>query len=69
MIGIELRCASARIVSAIGSTSDEAWTAEYPFDPDDLTLGDRIGYKISGQYMQGTDWGYVDTAEQTDPAE
>jgi hypothetical protein len=32
-----------RLVSAIGSTSDEAWTAEYPFDPDDRTLGDRIG--------------------------
>ena len=32
-----------RVVAAIGSTSDEAWTAEYPFDPDDRTLGDRIG--------------------------
>ena len=28
---------------AIGSTSDDAWNAEYPFDPDDATLGDRIG--------------------------
>lgn len=28
------------------------------------TVGDRLGYKISGQYMRGTDWGYVDTAEQ-----
>jgi hypothetical protein len=32
-----------RLVSAIGSTSDDAWNAEYPFDPDDATLGDRIG--------------------------
>jgi hypothetical protein len=32
-----------RVIAAIGSTSDEAWTAEYPFDPDDRTLGDRIG--------------------------
>jgi Mycothiol maleylpyruvate isomerase N-terminal domain len=32
-----------RLVTAIGSTSDEAWTGEYPFDPDDRTLGDRIG--------------------------
>lgn len=27
------------------------------------TLGDMIGYKVSAQYMRGTDWGYVDTAE------
>jgi DinB superfamily len=32
-----------RVTAAIGSTSDEAWTADYPFDPDDETLGDRIG--------------------------
>ena len=32
-----------RLVSAIGSTSDDAWSAEYPFDPDDATLGERIG--------------------------
>jgi hypothetical protein len=32
-----------RVIAAIGSTSDEAWTADYPFDPDDETLGDRIG--------------------------
>jgi hypothetical protein len=32
-----------RVIAAIGSTSDAAWTAEYPFDPDDRTLGDRIG--------------------------
>lgn len=28
------------------------------------TIGDRLGYKISGQYMRGDDWGYTDTAEQ-----
>jgi hypothetical protein len=32
-----------RVVSAIRATSDEGWTADYPFDPDDETLGDRIG--------------------------
>ena len=32
-----------RVIAAIGSTSDEAWTADYPFDPDDETLGDRVG--------------------------
>ena len=32
-----------RVIAAIGSTSDEAWSAEYPFYPDDRTLGDRIG--------------------------
>jgi outer membrane receptor for ferrienterochelin and colicins len=29
------------------------------------TITDRIGYKISGQYMSGTDWVYTDTAEVT----
>lgn len=32
-----------RVITAIGSTNDEAWAAEYPFDPEDRTLGDRIG--------------------------
>jgi hypothetical protein len=32
-----------RLISAIGSTSDEAWSADYTFDPDDATLGDRVG--------------------------
>ena len=27
------------------------------------TVGNRFGYKISGQYMRGEDWGYIDTAE------
>jgi iron complex outermembrane receptor protein len=26
-------------------------------------LGDKLGYKISGQYMRGNDWPFVDTAE------
>ena len=38
-----------RIIAAIGSTSDEAWTAEYPFDPDDRTLGDRIGSLLGSE--------------------
>ena len=29
------------------------------------TVGNRLGYKVSGQYMRGTDWGYTDAAEQT----
>ena len=32
-----------RIVGAIRGTSDEAWASAYPFDPDDDTLGERIG--------------------------
>jgi hypothetical protein len=32
-----------RVCAAIDSTSDDAWEADYPFDPDDRTLGDRIG--------------------------
>src|SRR4030095_5964727 len=32
-----------RVVSASGATSDEGWTADYPYDPDDRTLGDRVG--------------------------
>ena len=29
------------------------------------TISERIGYKISGQYMTGTDWVYTDSAEVT----
>jgi hypothetical protein len=32
-----------RVTSSIATMSDERWAAEYPFDPDDRTLGDRIG--------------------------
>ncbi len=28
-----------------------------------MTFGDRLGIKISGQFMRGDDWGYLDTAE------
>ncbi|HET8526400.1 MAG TPA: DinB family protein [Actinomycetota bacterium] len=38
-----------RVIAAIGSTGDEAWTAEYPFDPDDRTLGDRIGSLLGSE--------------------
>jgi hypothetical protein len=38
-----------RVIAAIGSTSDETWTAEYPFDPDDRTLGDRIGSLLGSE--------------------
>jgi len=32
-----------RVVGAIGSMTDEGWAAEYPYDPDDATIGDRVG--------------------------
>lgn len=32
-----------RLVGAIRGMSDEAWTAAYPNDPDDRTLGERVG--------------------------
>jgi Mycothiol maleylpyruvate isomerase N-terminal domain len=32
-----------RIVGEIGSMSDDGWAAAYPFDPDDATIGDRVG--------------------------
>lgn len=32
-----------RLVGAIRSMSDEAWAAAYPYDPDDDTLGERVG--------------------------
>jgi hypothetical protein len=32
-----------RLVGAIRGMSDEAWTGAYPDDPDDHTLGDRVG--------------------------
>jgi hypothetical protein len=32
-----------RVVDAIVSMDDVEWTAAYPFDPDDDTVGDRIG--------------------------
>jgi DinB superfamily len=32
-----------RVVAEIEATSDETWTAAYPYYPDDDTLGERIG--------------------------
>ncbi len=32
-----------RVVGEIGSMSDDGWAAEYPFDPEDATIGDRVG--------------------------
>jgi Mycothiol maleylpyruvate isomerase N-terminal domain len=38
-----------RLVSAIDSMSENEWAAEYPFDPDDRTLGDRIGSLLGSE--------------------
>jgi DinB superfamily len=38
-----------RVVSAIGATSDEGWTADYPYDPEDRTLGDRVGSLLGSE--------------------
>lgn len=32
-----------RVVGVIGSMSDDGWAAAYPYDPDDATIGDRVG--------------------------
>jgi Mycothiol maleylpyruvate isomerase N-terminal domain len=32
-----------RIVDRAASMSDEEWSGPYPFDPDDGTIGDRVG--------------------------
>jgi hypothetical protein len=32
-----------RIVERAASMSDERWSAAYPYDPDDGTIGDRVG--------------------------
>ena len=32
-----------RVVAAIGAVPEDVWTAEYPFDPEDATLSDRVG--------------------------
>ena len=39
----------ARVVAAIGSTSDEVWFAPYPFDVDEPTLGDRVGSLLGAE--------------------
>jgi hypothetical protein len=38
-----------RVVSRIGATSDDTWAAAYPFDPDDDTLGHRIGSLLGSE--------------------
>jgi hypothetical protein len=38
-----------RVVSAIGATNDEGWTADYPYDPEDRTLGDRVGSLLGSE--------------------
>jgi hypothetical protein len=38
-----------RVVSAIGATSDEGWTDDYPFDPEDRMLGDRVGSLLGSE--------------------
>lgn len=38
-----------RLTSEIGSMSEDEWAAEYPFDPDDRTLGDRIGSLLGSE--------------------
>ena len=38
-----------RVISAIGTTSDQGWTADYPYDPDDRTLGDRVGSLLGSE--------------------
>ena len=38
-----------RLTSEIGSMGEDEWAAEYPFDPDDRTLGDRIGSLLGSE--------------------
>jgi hypothetical protein len=38
-----------RVISAIGATSDEGWTDDYPFDPEDRMLGDRVGSLLGSE--------------------
>ena len=38
-----------RVISAIGATSDEGWTADYPYDPEDRTLGDRVASLLGSE--------------------
>jgi hypothetical protein len=38
-----------RVVTQIAAMSDQTWTAVYPFDPDDDTLGDRIGSLLGSE--------------------
>jgi hypothetical protein len=38
-----------RLVTRIAAMDDETWTAAYPFDPDDDTLGERIGSLLGSE--------------------
>ena len=38
-----------RVISAIGATSDERWTADYPYDQEDRTLGARVGSLLGSE--------------------
>ena len=47
-----------RLTSEIGSMSEDEWAAEYLFDPDDRTLGERIGSLLgseTGGFMHTSD--------------
>ena len=46
-----------RMVGEIRGMSDEAWSSPYPFDPDDDTLGERVGGLLgsdAGGFMHAT---------------
>ena len=38
-----------RVISAIAATSDEGWTADYLYDPEDRTLGDRVASLLGSE--------------------
>jgi len=38
-----------RLVATIEATADERWEAAYAFDPDDATLGERIGSLLGSE--------------------
>ena len=38
-----------RVVAEIGAMGDGTWTAPYPFDPQEETLGDRIGSLLGSE--------------------
>ena len=38
-----------RLVGTIRGTNDDAWSSPYPYDPDDDTLGDRVGSLVGSE--------------------
>jgi hypothetical protein len=38
-----------RVISAISATSDEGWAADYPYDPEDRTLADRVASLLGSE--------------------